>query len=65
MGKIFGGSKPKGPTAAQLQAEQAQASELTKLKGQEDQRTAAAARKKRGRASLISGAETGLSDTLG
>lgn len=65
MGSIFGGGKPKGPSAAQVAAEKRQADELIKLKKQEDSRIKAASRKKQGRASLISGEETGLSDTLG
>jgi len=68
MGKILSGG-PKGPSkaerAAKAAADKRQADELAKLTREEDQRTAAASRKKRGRASLISGEETGLSDTLG
>jgi len=70
MGKIFGGGakKPKRDVAGERRAAQAaqrQTDELAKLKSEEDQRTAAAGRKRRGRASLISGDETGISNTLG
>jgi len=72
MGKIFGGSKPKkpaGPSPEEIrqkaEAEQRQKDELAKLKSEEESRTNALKRKRRGRASLISGEETGLSETLG
>ncbi len=69
MGKIFGGGKPKpkrdrAAEARQAEAAQRQQDELDKLNAQESQRKDAARRKKRGRASLISGDETGI-DTLG
>ncbi len=54
-----------GPSDAQKRAEVRKEEELSILKTQEAQRVNAANRKKRGRASLISGAETGLRDTLG
>jgi len=60
----FGG-KPKGPSAAELEAQKAQKQELADLKVKEDARTKALKRKKRGRASLISGAETGEKELLG
>jgi len=46
-------------------AQQRQAEELAKADNIEKKKLAAAARSRRGRASLISGSETGLSDTLG
>lgn len=57
-------------TEAELEAEKAQQEELNKLKAQEESRTAAMSRSRRGRASLLSGSETGansedLSNTLG
>ena len=67
MGSLFGGAK--GPSsaekAAKAAADKRQAAELKKLEGQEKSRKDAAQRKTRGRASLISGEETGLSDKLG
>ncbi len=57
-----GGSKP---TEAQKKAEIAQEKELADLQAKEDSRTAAVGRKRRGRASLISGTEEGLKKTLG
>jgi len=61
--------KPKGPSAAERKASadaaKRQADELSKLQSEEESRKKAAQRKKRGRASLISGEETGLTDTLG
>lgn len=62
MGKLLGGgAKPKVDKEAQAR----QKAELDRLKSQEDQKKAAALRKRKGRASLISGSEEGLSDTLG
>ncbi len=55
------GSGPKVDQAAQ----QRQAEELSKAKAIEKRKIDALARSRRGRASLISGSETGLSDTLG
>ena len=49
-----------GPTDAQKRAEVRKEEELTLLRAQEKQRIQAAGRKKRGRASLISGSATGL-----
>ena len=57
-------AKTVSKSQAQIDAENAQQAELKDLQAQEDARTAAMARKKRGRASLISGSETGNS-TLG
>ena len=61
------GMKGGGETQAQKLAAQRQAEELTRLKEEEKKRVAAAARRTQGRASLISGAETGIEkrDTLG
>jgi len=58
-----GGSS--GPSAAQVTAEKAQVKELADLTKKEDSRVAAMSRKRRGRASLITGDETGLKQTLG
>ena len=53
----------------QSNTDKAQADELASLKSQEEKRTAAALKKKRGRASLISGSERGIDqgkqETLG
>ena len=53
--------KPKAPEPSQFQkdAEARQTAELATLKDQEGKRKAAAGRKSRGRASLISGSELG------
>ena len=53
-----GGGAP-GPSAAQLEAEAAQKNELADLKAKETSRVDAMGRKRRGRASLITGDETG------
>jgi len=60
-------SKPKMPekSADQLAAEKHQADEIKRLKAEESQRKSALLRGKRGRASLLSGAETGIKETLG
>ena len=52
-------------SAEQVEAEKFQADEIKRLKAEEDQRKAALTRGQRGRASLISGAETGIKETLG
>jgi len=52
-------SKPKRSQAS-VTLEQRQLRELEKLEGQESQRKLAAARRTRGRASLISGSERGI-----
>lgn len=49
-----------GPTDIQRRTERRQQAELTKLQGIETKKTAAAARRTRGRASLISGSERGI-----
>ena len=49
-----------GPTDAQKRADVRKEEELTLLRAQEQQRIKAAGRKRRGRASLISGSATGL-----
>ena len=53
----------KGPSDIQVRTEQRQQAELSKLSAQEAQRTRAAGRRTRGRASLISGSERGMGDT--
>ena len=53
-----GGSAPK-KSQAQKDAEAAQAKELADLQAKEDARIAAMGRKRRGRASLLSGSEMG------
>lgn len=60
MGSLLGG-KPKEDKAAKKK----QAEELARLEAEEKRRKDALARSRRGRASLISGDETGISDTLG
>ncbi len=57
-----GGSS--GPSKSQIRAEEQQKKELADLQAKEDARVDAMGRKKRGRASLISGEETGKA-TLG
>ncbi len=61
----FKGKGSKGPSKAQIAAEEAQKKELADLQAKEDSRKDAMARGRRGRASLISGEETGLKDNLG
>jgi len=58
-----GGSS--GQSAAQRRLEAAQIKELADLEKKEDSRVAAMSRRRRGRASLISGDEAGLKKTLG
>ena len=60
---IFGTTPAKSQSMAS--AETRQEKELATLTKQEDSRKKAADRKRRGRASLISGSETGTQDTLG
>ncbi len=55
MGRRGGGSTPE-----QQAAEKRKTEELAKLKGIEEQKTRAAGRRTRGRASLISGSEGGI-----
>ncbi len=54
-----------GPSKAQIEAEAAQTIELKNLQLKEDARAAAMGRSRRGRASLLSGEETGMKETLG
>lgn len=66
MGSLLGGgSKPAGPSKAQIEAEKRQKEELAKLEAEKAGREAALKRSRRGRASLISGEETGLKGSLG
>ena len=63
-----GGKGAKGPSDAEIQAQEQQKRELADLSRKEDARVKAMGRKKRGRASLLSGAETGapkLKESLG
>jgi hypothetical protein len=59
------GKGASGPSAAQIEAEAAQTIELKNLQLKEDARAAAMGRSRRGRASLLSGEETGMKETLG
>ena len=61
----FKGGKGAGQTKAQKEAQEAQDKELADLTAKEEARTAAVGRKRRGRASLISGTEEGLKKNLG
>lgn len=62
----YKGKGAKGPSASEVAAQKAQDKELADLQLKEDARVKAMGRKRRGRASLISGAETGtLKETLG
>lgn len=54
------GKKDPGPSIQQRRAETRKEEEITLLKDQEEQRIKALKRKRRGRATLISGAETGI-----
>jgi len=56
------GRKGGGQTPAQARTERRQEEEYQKLKGIEEQKTRAAGRRTRGRASLISGSEAGIGD---
>jgi hypothetical protein len=58
------GKGASGPSA-QIEAEAAQTKELADLQLKEDARAAAMGRSRRGRASLLSGEETGIKETLG
>ena len=64
MGNLFS-SKAPAKSQAQKDAETAQAEELTRLKEKETSMKAAMARRRRGRASLISNDERGVTRTLG
>ena len=59
------GKGASSPSKAQIEAEEAQSKELADLKLKEDARAAAMGRSRRGRASLLSGEETGMKETLG
>ena len=52
-------------SADQIKAEKFQADEIKRLEKEEASRKLALQRSRSGRASLISGAETGIKDTLG
>ena len=65
MGKLFGGGSAPAPTPYQVKAEKRQSAELDRLTKKEDSMKAAMKRKRRGRASLISGDERGIKNTLG
>lgn len=65
MGSLFSKPKAPEPTAAQKKAEAASLAESERLDKEVAARKAATARKRRGRASLISGEETGIKSTLG
>ena len=54
------GKGASGPSKAETKAAAAQEKELASLQLKEDARTKAMGRKKRGRASLLSGEETGI-----
>jgi hypothetical protein len=58
------GSRRPGPSAAQQRAEERKEKELALLETQEAQRKRALGRRRRGRASLISGAATGIQEGL-
>lgn len=60
-----GGKGAPKVSKAQVDAEKAQAKELKDLQAKEDARVKAMGRKRQGRASLLSGDETGLKDNLG
>ena len=65
MGGLFSKPKAPAPSAAQVKAEKSQAAELDRLTKKEDSMKAAMKRRRRGRASLISGDEGGIKSTLG
>jgi hypothetical protein len=65
MGGVFSSPKPPAKSEEQLKAEKAQAAELDRLSAKEESQKMAMARRRRGRASLISGEETGVKTTLG
>ena len=66
LGSLLKGLSPKvpGQSQAEKDAEAAQSKELADLQSKENARLAAMDRR-RGRSSLLSGAETGLKETLG
>ena len=65
MGGVFSSPKPPAKSEEQIKAEKSQAAELERLSQKEQQMKMASARRRRGRASLISGEETGVKTTLG
>ena len=67
MSTLFSKPKIPGKSAEQIEEEKHQSSELRRLKNEEAKRKAAIERGRAGRASLISGKETGIptKDTLG
>jgi hypothetical protein len=65
MGGVFSSPKPPAKSEEQLKAEKAQSAELDRLSAKEESQKMAMARRRRGRASLISGEETGVKTTLG
>lgn len=68
MGNLFSSPKaPKAPAKSKtvIKAEKRQADEIVKLEKKEKKQEAAMSRRRRGKASLISGLETGIRDTLG
>jgi hypothetical protein len=65
MGGVFSSPKPPAKSEEQLKAEKAQSAELDRLAAKEESQKMAMARRRRGRASLISGEETGVKTTLG
>ena len=60
-----GGKGSKGPSAAEKEAAAAQKKELADLTAKEESRVKAMGRKRRGRASLLSGDEGGMKQSLG
>jgi hypothetical protein len=63
MGNLFGGTPAK--SEAQVKAEKHQSSEIDRLTRKEESQRGAMRRRKRGRASLISNDERGVTSTLG
>ena len=67
MGGFFGGGGGSAPAKSdyQVKAEEHQSAELDRLTKKEDSMRSAMKRRRRGRASLISGDERGIKNTLG
>ena len=65
MGGLFSSPKAPAKSASQVKAEKHQTAEIARLTKKEDSMKAAMGRKRRGRASLISGDERGIKNTLG
>ena len=65
MGNLF--RRPKAPAKSEVQqrAETRQTESLDRLEKQEQSRRDALGRRSKGRASLLSGGERGITDTLG